>query len=128
MGGSGQGPAGSLAGSWGTGPVRGRGGGGPGGSGHPQPGAPPELRWSLTCTCPEGRPLASTLGTSPELMKPETSNHRIQLPTLTGASPGSTNSAPLGLPPQKTCELGPQCLAGGASLLQCLLPAVGEAR
>lgn len=80
VGGSGQGPAGSLAGSWGTGPVLGR--QGPGWLGRPRLSAPPELCWSLICTCSEGRPLASTPGTSPELMEPETSNHSIQLATL----------------------------------------------
>lgn len=97
------------------------------GWGLPQLGAPLELGRSLTSTCPEGRPLASTLGTSPELMEPETRNHRIQLPTLMGASPGSMNSAQRDPSPKITHEFVPQCLVGGASLRQCLPLAVGKA-
>ena len=82
----------------------------PGGLGLPQLGAPPELCWSLTSMCPKGRPLASTPGTSPELMEPETSNHRTQLPALMGACPGSTNSAPFGLPPQKHVNWDPSVI------------------
>lgn len=85
-----------------------------GGSSPPQFGVPHVLHGSLM-----DRPLASTLGTSPELMEPETSNHSIQLPALMGAFPASLNSALLGMPPMMTCKWVPQCLIGGTSLLRC---------
>lgn len=83
--------------------------------------------WGPTCDpcILMGCSLASTPGTSPELMEPETSNHSIQLHALKGAFPGSMNSALLGLPPRMTCRWEPQCLTGGTSLLRCLPPAVG---
>lgn len=43
------------------------------------PSSAPPLPPSSASMCREDRPLASTPGTSPELMEPETSNHSIQL-------------------------------------------------
>lgn len=94
-----------------------------GGSGPPQFGVPHVLHGNLM-----DRPLASTLGTSPELMEPETSNHSIQLPALTGGLPRLHELSPTRHAPKMTCKWVPQCLTGGTSLLLCLPPAVGMTR
>lgn len=110
--------------SRGTGPVHGR----RRGAGPPQLGAHPGLS-ELPQHATQGPPTGlHSAGTSPELMEPETSDHNIQPPVLTGASLGSMNSALLGQLPKMTREPEPHCLAGGPCFLQHPPPAVGEAR
>lgn len=70
-------------------------------------------------------------GTSPELTEPETSGHNIQPQVLTGASPVSVNSAPLGRLPRMTRESEPHCLVGGGLLPSASAPPpppAGQAR
>lgn len=88
----------------------------PGGLGPPQIRAPPLLVGAsqhVTRGPPTG---LHSAGTSPELTEPETSGHNIQPQVLTGASPVSVNSAPLGRLPRMTRESEPHCLVGGGLL------------
>lgn len=59
-----------------------------------------------------------SVGTSPELMEPDTSDHNSQPQVLTGASPGSMNSAPLSQHIKMTWESEANCPLGGT----CFLP------
>lgn len=72
-----------------------------GGSGPPQFGVPHVLHCNLM-----DHPLASTPGTSPELMEPETSNHSIQLPALTGGLPRLHELSPTRHAPYDDMQMG----------------------
>ena len=114
-GGSGQGPLGSLAGSWGTGPVVGRQGsrwlGSPPSSAPHHPGLP----WSLT-SIPPPTGLQSA-GTSPELMGPEPSKYRIQSSGPCKGLPGLQELCPAQPAPQDDRRIGTP-----VSCRRCQLP------
>lgn len=127
-GASGQGPLGSLAGSRGAGPVDGRRNSGWRGS-SPAQASPPAVLGKASPACgPRAAHWPPLGGNQPGADGTRDQRPHVQPQVLTGAAPGSANSAPLGQFPEMTRESEHHGLAGGTCFLQHLPPAVGKAR